>query len=94
MVDFVAPVEDITHHLCWWGVNNSGGNNIRHISVVVVLWYAEFGVRVEPTDGCKMDIAPKDCISKRNIYLGRNRVQTRGWSRERTCPQPIVEALE
>ena len=37
MMSFVALVEYIRHHVWWWRIDDSRGNNVWHVPKVLVL---------------------------------------------------------
>lgn len=57
MMNLVALVEDIRQHLRSRCVGNRRGDNIRHISVVLVLGHVQLRIRIELSDSCQLDIA-------------------------------------
>jgi hypothetical protein len=57
MMNFVALVEDICHRVRRRGVDNGRGDDIWHISVILMLWDAQFRIGKELTYCRKMYIA-------------------------------------
>lgn len=68
MMHLVAPVEDISHHFCWRCIDNSGGDNVCHVSMITVFRYLKRRIGEEPANSGKMNVAPISRISK----SGRN----------------------
>ena len=61
MMDSVALVEDIGHHVRGWRVDNSRRNDVGHISEVLIFWNIQRLSTVELTNSSKMNIA-SECI--------------------------------
>jgi hypothetical protein len=60
MMNFVAFVQDISHHVGWGRIDDSRGDDIWHVSGILVLWYLELLVRVELADCSKVHVASEN----------------------------------
>jgi hypothetical protein len=59
MMDLVALIDDICHHIWRRGVDYGGRHNVWHVSVILVLGNVQFLVAVELTDSCQMNVTTK-----------------------------------
>ena len=60
MMNFVALVQDISHHIGWRCIDDSRRNDIRHVPGILVLWNLELLVRIELADSSKVHIASEN----------------------------------
>jgi hypothetical protein len=57
MMDLVASIDDIRHHIGRRSVDNGRRDNIRHISGILMLGQSKARLRVELADSREMNIA-------------------------------------
>lgn len=57
VVHLVTFVEDVSHHLRGWCVDDGRGDDVGHVAVVLVFGDAEFGIGVELAYACQMDVS-------------------------------------
>ena len=57
MMDFVALVKNVSHHFWWRCVHNGRGDDVRHVSMILVFGNPQFRVRVELSDSGKVHVA-------------------------------------
>ena len=58
MMHLVALVENISHHFWWRCIDNSGRDNVSHVSMITVFRYLKRRIGEEPANSGKMNIAP------------------------------------
>lgn len=56
VVRFIALVQNISHHLWRWRIDDCGGDDVGHVPMVPVLGYPQLGIGVKLADRSKMDI--------------------------------------
>ena len=44
MMDSVALVKNISHHLCWGGIDNGRRYDVSHVAMITVLGYSELRI--------------------------------------------------
>ena len=59
MVRLVALVQDISHHLWWWRIDNGRRDDVGHVAVVPILGYSQFRIRIKLANSRKVNISSK-----------------------------------
>lgn len=44
MMDLIALVEDVTHNLRWWRIDNGRRDDIGHVPMISILRYLRFRI--------------------------------------------------
>lgn len=63
MVYLVTLVENVPHHLWRWCINDSGRNNVDHITMVLVFWHFQLRVGIKLANSSQMYITAAMVVS-------------------------------
>lgn len=63
MVYLVALVENVAHHLRRRSINDSGRNNVGHITMIVIFWYLQLRVGIKLANRSQMHISAAILVS-------------------------------